>query len=138
MHTVAHALFKSALFMLIGVVDHEAGTRDLRELAARHVRMPVTGTAIAVAALSMAGIPPLFGFISKEGLVEAALGTPGPAWLPVLVTAGIALTSVFTVAYSGRLVLGALGLWGPSPDGAAHSWPTGREDEVHELSLIHI
>ena len=106
-HTVAHALFKSALFMLIGVVDHEAGTRDLRELAARHVRMPVTGTAIAVAALSMAGIPPLFGFISKEGLVEAALGTPGPAWLPVLVTAGIALTSVFTVAYSGRLVLGA-------------------------------
>ena len=131
-HTVAHALFKSALFMLIGVVDHEAGTRDLRELAARHVRMPVTGTAIAVAALSMAGIPPLFGFISKEGLVEAALGTPGPAWLPVLVTAGIALTSVFTVAYSGRLVLGALGLWGPSPDGAAHSWPTGREDEVHE------
>ena len=39
---------------------------------------------------------------------------------------------MFTVAYSGRLVLGALGLWGPSPDGAAHSWPTGREDEVHE------
>ena len=131
-HTVAHALFKSALFMLIGVVDHEAGTRDLRELAARHVRMPVTGTAIAVAALSMAGIPPLFGFVSKEGLLDAALETPGPAWLPVVVTAGIALTSVFTVAYSGRLVLGALGVWGPSPEGAAHSWSAGRGDEVHE------
>ncbi|WP_295018507.1 DUF4040 family protein [uncultured Micrococcus sp.] len=134
-HTVAHALFKSALFMLIGVVDHEAGTRDLRELAARRVHMPVTGTAIAVAALSMAGIPPLFGFVSKEGLIDAALHTPGPVWLPVLVTAGIAVTSVFTVAYSGRLVLGALGVWGPSPDGAAHVWTSGRGDEVHEAPV---
>lgn len=110
-HTVAHALFKSSLFMLIGVVDHEAGTRDLRVLAGRRVRLPVTGAALAVAALSMAGIPPLLGFVSKEGLLAAALGTPGPAWAGPAVTAAIALASVFTVAYSGRLVLGALGLW---------------------------
>ena len=131
-HTVAHALFKSTLFMLIGVVDHEAGTRDLRDLAARHVRMPVTGAAIAVAAASMAGLPPLLGFVSKEGLLDAALGAQGPAWLPGLVTAGIALTSVFTVAYSGRLVLGALGVWGTAPAGAADMWSAGRGEDVHE------
>ncbi|MBN9200169.1 MAG: cation:proton antiporter, partial [Microbacterium chocolatum] len=41
-HTVAHALFKAALFMLIGVIDHEAGTRDIRELAKLRIRMPIT------------------------------------------------------------------------------------------------
>ena len=131
-HTVAHALFKSSLFMLVGVVDHEAGTRDLRVLAGRRVRLPVTGAALTVAALSMAGIPPLLGFVSKEGLLDAALGTPGPAWAGPAVTAAIALASVFTVAYSGRLVLGALGLWGPSPAGAPEPWESGRGEEVHE------
>ncbi|MDY6054428.1 DUF4040 family protein [Micrococcus sp.] len=131
-HTVAHALFKAALFMLIGVVDHAAGTRDLRDLAARRVRMPVTGTALAVAAASMAGLPPLLGFVSKEGLLEASLHAHGPAWLPGVVTAGIALTSVFTVAYSGRLVLGALGLWGPAPAGARTTWTSGAGAPVPE------
>ena len=131
-HTVAHALFKSALFMLVGIVDHEAGTRDLRALAGRRVRLPVTGTALAVAALSMAGVPPLLGFVTKEGLLDAALGTPGPAWAAPVVTAAIALASVFTFAYSGRLVLGALGLWGPSPAGAPEPWESGSGAEVHE------
>lgn len=131
-HTLAHALFKSALFMLIGVVDHEAGTRDLRDLAARSVRMPVTGAAIALAALSMAGIPPMLGFVTKEGLLESALHAEGPAWLPALVTAGVALTSVFTVAYCGRLALGALGLWGAGPAGADVRWDAGHGAEVHE------
>ncbi len=131
-HTVAHALFKSALFMLIGIVDHEAGTRDLRMLAGRHVRMPVTGTALTLAAVSMAGVPPLLGFVSKEGLLDAALGTPGPAWAAPVVTGAIALASVFTVAYSGRLVLGALGTWGASPAGTAQPWESARGEEVHE------
>ena len=131
-HTVAHALFKSALFMLIGIVDHEAGTRDLRMLAGRHVRMPVTGTALTLAAVSMAGVPPLLGFVSKEGLLDAALGTPGPAWAAPVVTGAIALASVFTVAYSGRLVLGALGTWGASPAGTTQPWESARGDQVHE------
>ena len=134
-HTAAHALFKSALFMLIGIVDHQAGGRDLRDLAARNVRMPVTATAIVLAAVSMAGVPPLFGFVSKEGLLDAALDTPGPAWTAWVVTGGIALASVFTFAYSGRLVLGALGMWGSSPTGARHTWQSGRGEPVHDPSF---
>lgn len=120
-HTVAHALFKSALFMFIGVIDHEAGTRDIRELRHLKMRMPVTLTAMILGAASMAGLPPLLGFVSKEGMFEAFVEIPGPVWFPVLVIAGTATTSVFTLAYSARLVLGAF---------AGKVTPTERE--VHE------
>ncbi|TCP52990.1 multisubunit sodium/proton antiporter MrpA subunit /multisubunit sodium/proton antiporter MrpB subunit [Tamaricihabitans halophyticus] len=106
-HTVAHALFKSALFMLIGVIDKRAGTRDIRELAGLRLRMPVTATVLGLAAASMAGIPLLLGFVSKELMFAAFLETPGPGWVPVLVTALGAATAVLTFAYSGRIVLGA-------------------------------
>ncbi|MEV8272153.1 DUF4040 family protein [Microbacterium sp. NPDC077184] len=108
-HTVAHALFKAALFMLIGVIDHEAGTRDIRELANLRIRMPITIGALALAAASMAGIPPLLGFVSKESMFAAFIEAPGPVWFPVLLTVVGALSAVFTFAYSGRIVLGALG-----------------------------
>ncbi|MDN5692237.1 MAG: DUF4040 family protein [Micrococcaceae bacterium] len=121
-HTVAHALFKCALFMVVGIIDHQAGTRDLRELAARRVRMPATGTLLTIGAVSMAGVPPLFGFVSKEGLLEAGLRADGPSWLSWVVVAGLAWASVFTFAYSGRLVLGGLGLWGDAPAGHATPW----------------
>lgn len=107
LHTVAHALFKSALFMLIGVIDHEAGTRDIRELAALRLRMPVTAVALGLAAASMAGVPLLLGFVSKELMLAAFLEAPGRWWVGPLVTLGAVLTSVLTFAYSARIVLGA-------------------------------
>lgn len=113
-HTVAHALFKAALFMLIGVIDHEAGTRDIRELAKLRIRMPITIGALALAAASMAGIPPLLGFVSKESMFAAFVEAPGPVWFPVVLTVVGALTAVFTFAYSGRIVVGALGGRNPS------------------------
>lgn len=113
-HTVAHALFKAALFMLIGVIDHEAGTRDIRELANLRIRMPITIGALALAAASMAGIPPLLGFVSKESMFAAFVEAPGPVWFPVVLTVVGALTAVFTFAYSGRIVVGALGGRNPS------------------------
>lgn len=106
-HTAAHALFKSALFMLIGVIDHEAGTRDIRRLANMRLRMPVTRVALTLAAASMAGIPLLFGFISKELMFTAFIDAPGAGVLAVIVTVGAAVTSILTLAYSGRIVIGA-------------------------------
>ncbi|WP_017587730.1 DUF4040 family protein [Nocardiopsis ganjiahuensis] len=109
-HTVAHALFKSALFMVVGLVDIQTGTRDLRRLGGLRKRMPVTATVAALSALSMAGIPPLLGFISKENLFESLIHAPGPAWFgPVagIVAVGAA---AFTFAYSFRFVYGAF--WG--------------------------
>lgn len=108
-HTIAHALFKSALFMVIGVIDHSAHTRDMRELAHMKLRMPVTVTAMGLAAASMAGVPLLLGFVSKETMLKAFLDAPGPEWVPWVVTAVAAVASIFTFAYSARLVLGAFG-----------------------------
>ena len=59
---LAHALFKAPLFMVVGIIDHEAGTRDLRELSGIGRRHPVLAAVAVLAAASMAGLPPLFGF----------------------------------------------------------------------------
>ena len=75
----AHALYKGALFMVAGAVDHETGTRDIRILGGLRKTMPVTTLAATLAGLSMAGVIPLFGFIAKEVLYERVLQTNG--WL---------------------------------------------------------
>lgn len=130
-HTVAHALFKSALFMLIGVIDHEAGTRDIRKLQHMRTRMPVTLTALILGSASMAGLPPLLGFVSKEGMFAAFLEVPGPAWFPVLLIAGTATTSVLTLAYSARIVLGAF----TGKTFGAGQTQTEPEKDVHEAPV---
>ena len=109
LHTVAHALFKSALFLSVGVIDHEAGTRDMRMLTVRKVSMPATMTVVVLGAASMAGLPPLLGFVSKEKLFEAFLGAELPGMLPALLTTVAVITAIATFAYSGRFVLGAMG-----------------------------
>ncbi len=104
---VAHALFKSALFLTVGIVDHQTHTRDLRSLTGLGRRWPVVAAGATLAAASMAGIPPLLGFIAKELALDGLLGegTPGPAVLLTVVVVG----SMFTVAYSARFVWGAFG-----------------------------
>lgn len=113
-HTAAHALFKAALFLLIGVIDHRAGTRRITDLARLRLSMPATAGALALAAASMAGIPFLLGFISKELLFDAFLNRSEPAWPAYPVTGAAAVTAMFTFAYSARIVLGAFaGRTGP-------------------------
>ncbi|MGJ9411480.1 DUF4040 family protein [Aeromicrobium sp. CF4.19] len=99
-HVVAHALFKSAGFMYVGLIERRSGTRDIRELHGLARAMPWTSLMLALAALSMAGVPPLLGFVSKELIFDAGLDAQG--WVAV---AGIALAAVFTAAYSARLVV---------------------------------
>lgn len=70
---LTHALYKSALFLVAGGVDHGAGSRDVRTLGGLAPTMPWLATAALLAALSMAGLPPLFGFISKEMIYGASL-----------------------------------------------------------------
>src|SRR6185312_1502780 len=65
-HIVNHATFKASLFMAAGIVDHEAGTRDLRRLSGLYRFMPITATLALVAGAAMAGVPLLNGFLSKE------------------------------------------------------------------------
>ena len=102
LHILNHAAFKAALFMAAGIVDHETGTRDIRRLGGLAKAMPVTAVIATLAAASMAGLPPLGGFISKEMMLYetpkvALFGLP---WLvPVLATIG----ATFSVGYSLRL-----------------------------------
>ena len=92
---VAHALYKAALFMVAGNVDHETGTRDVSSLGGLRRLMPWTAAAGLLAALSKAGAPPMFGFVGKELLYKTKLDleTLG-AWLVLTaVLANVALVA---------------------------------------------
>ncbi len=111
----AHALFKATLFMVVGIVDHSCGTRDLRHLSGLRHRMPGVVTVAVLGAASMAGVPPLAGFVAKESVYAAFAdvaaygdGTGLPPWAGWLTLAGLAAGSALTVAYSLRFVWGLL------------------------------
>ncbi|WP_339231004.1 Na+/H+ antiporter subunit A [Oceanobacillus sp. FSL K6-2867] len=72
-HLVNHSTFKGALFMVVGIVDHEVGTRDIRRLGGLITLMPITFTFAAIGSFSMAGLPPFNGFLSKEMFFTAIL-----------------------------------------------------------------
>ncbi|MCJ8053320.1 putative monovalent cation/H+ antiporter subunit A [Shinella curvata] len=74
LYLVAHSLFKGALFMVAGLIDHETGTRDITKLGGLRRAMPVTFLAALLAALSMGGLPPFFGFLAKEEVYAALSG----------------------------------------------------------------
>jgi len=93
-----HALYKGALFLVAGAVDHETGARDVDRLGGLRQAMPITATAAGLAAFSMAGLPPLFGFIAKEMLYEAAYMSQRA--LPLL-TGAVVLASMVFVAVAG-------------------------------------
>ncbi|MFG6591115.1 monovalent cation/H+ antiporter subunit A [Sulfitobacter sp. 1A12157] len=102
-HILNHATFKAALFMSAGIVDHAVHTRDIRRLGGLRHLMPVTFVIATLASLSMAGIPLLNGFLSKEMMLEETLHTTlfDLPWLvPALATFG----ALFSAAYSFRLI----------------------------------
>ena len=107
----AHALFKAALFIVVGEVDVRVGTRDITELGDLASKMPVAAVVAVTAGASMAGLPPLLGFAAKEAAVEAALELDGL----LFAVAGLSVIggAVLTVAYTTRFLIGLLG---PGPD----------------------
>ena len=109
-HIIAHASFKAALFMLAGIVDHAVHTRDIRRLGGLRRLMPVTFALAAIASLSMAGVPPLNGFLSKEMMLEVAAQTPllDTGWVLALLATGGALLSVgYSLRFLSHGFLGA-------------------------------
>ena len=101
-YLVAHSLYKGALFMTAGTLDHETGTRDVTRLRGLARHMPITATAAVLAGISSAGAPPLLGFLSKELFYEAVLASPTMRTIllvaAVLSSALLVVVSV-TVAY---------------------------------------
>jgi multicomponent K+:H+ antiporter subunit A len=117
-HIMNHAAFKASLFMNAGIVDHEAGTRDIRRLGGLRRAMPVTMVLALVAAAAMAGFPPLNGFLSKELFLDETLHAhflDGIPWLlPALATFG----ALLSVAYSIRYVVDVF--FGEEPESFPH------------------
>ncbi|KEQ05250.1 putative monovalent cation/H+ antiporter subunit A [Pseudorhizobium pelagicum] len=145
LYLVAHSLFKGALFMVAGLVDHEAGTREVTKLGGLRSVMPITFVAALLAALSMGGLPLFLGFLAKEEIYYALAHGDLRAMLFTLVAIvgnGLMLVVGFTVAlkpflgphvetpkhahegpllmWLGPAVLAGLGLLGGIFSGIAH------------------
>jgi len=113
---VVHALYKAALFMVGGTLDHETGTRDITQLGGLATALPITAGAAALAALSMAGIPPLIGFIGKEVIYEA---TQHAEDMPILLLTAVAvLANVFNVTAAGMVAITPF--WGAKVETPKH------------------
>ncbi|MCD2262746.1 DUF4040 domain-containing protein [Dietzia aurantiaca] len=139
LHTLAHALFKSGLFMLVGVVDHEAGSRDIRDLGPLWRRMPWTFGATVLGAAAMAGIPPTLGFVSKESMLTAFGEAAGGNSVAVTVLLAAAVVgAILTFLYCARIVMGGfLGRYARDPQATAGADRPAVPDttDVHEAPV---
>ncbi|KUI36379.1 cation:proton antiporter [Mycobacterium sp. IS-1496] len=128
---VAHAMFKASLFMVVGVIDHSTGTRDIRRLAWLGDRSnPLLFIAVGATA-SMAALPPFLGFVAKEADFETVLHSAALGPFAPWVLAGIVFGSVFTTIYSLRF------LWGAFSRKGLHE-PSVRVREMHRPSAAFL
>ena len=95
---VVHSLYKAALFLIVGIIDHGTGTREVDKLGGLARAMPVTTFAAGLAALSMAGFPPFIGFIGKEIKYAGALAVQSE---PYLVAGAMLIANALMLAIAG-------------------------------------
>ncbi len=130
----AHALYKCALFLVIGIVDHQAHTRDMRRLQGLMERLPVVAATAFVAAASMAALPPTFGYVTKEGGLESLLHA-GVGWTGTLALVGVSVGSVLTVAYTLRITWEMFGNRAPGIEGGE---PAIDPSHVHRPRILFV
>lgn len=103
-HILNHAVFKASLFMAAGIIDHETGSRDMRQLNGLWKYMPWTGALAMVAAGAMAGVPLANGFLSKEMFFAETLAKDGHQVMEIVLPVGATIAGIFSVAYSARFI----------------------------------
>ena len=128
LHILNHAAFKGALFLTAGTVEHEAGTRDLRQLGGLYPLMPTLTLAATLASLSMAGLPPLGGFLSKELFYEGVLEAD------LLLTILAVTASCLTFLYSFIFFHGTF--FAPASHPPEHSHSSPHAEHHPPLGLI--
>ncbi|WP_407352716.1 monovalent cation/H+ antiporter subunit A [Luteimonas sp. R10] len=136
-HILNHAVFKASLFMAAGIIDHEAGTRDMRRLGGLRRLLPFTSALAIIASLAMAGIPLLNGFLSKEMFFAEALEISGHDAMRLGLSLVAFLAGVFGVAYSLRFVHDTFFGDGPrAVDREVHEPPRWMKIPVEVLVVI--
>lgn len=136
-HMMNHATFKASLFMAAGIIDHEAGTRDMRKLSGLFIFLPITATLAMVASAAMAGVPLLNGFLSKEMFFAETLEQHSGVWLDRISPYVATLAGAFAVAYSLRFIHTVF--FGPKPVGLPrepHEPPHWMRRPIELLVLI--
>jgi multicomponent K+:H+ antiporter subunit A len=103
-HILNHAAFKASLFMAAGIIDHETGSRDMRQLNGLWSAMPVTATLAMVASAAMAGVPLLNGFLSKEMFFAETLSIDSHRAFEWIVPIVATVAASASVAYSLRFI----------------------------------
>lgn len=103
-HILNHATFKASLFMAAGIIDHETGSRDMRQLSGLWKYMPVTGALVMVASAAMAGVPLMNGFLSKEMFFAEVVTKQSHVVMEWLLPLGATMAAAFSVAYSLRFI----------------------------------
>ncbi|MEO8346611.1 MAG: monovalent cation/H+ antiporter subunit A [Betaproteobacteria bacterium] len=103
-HILNHAAFKASLFMAAGIIDHETGSRDMRQLNGLWHFMPITATLAMVAAAAMAGVPLLNGFLSKEMFLSETLDLDAHRWIVLVVPVVATVAAALAVTYSVRFI----------------------------------
>ncbi|MFD2644937.1 monovalent cation/H+ antiporter subunit A [Pseudomonas japonica] len=104
-HILNHATFKASLFMAAGIIDHESGTRDIRKLSGLFRLIPFTATLAMVASASMAGVPLMNGFLSKEMFFAETVFISSTAWVEMALPVIATLAGTFSVAYALRFTV---------------------------------
>ena len=106
--TFAHSLFKAALFMVVGTIDHCSGTRDITKLSGLGRKEPFLFGIAIISGFSMAGVPPLFGFVAKEAVLEATMHEELLVGMPRnMMLVAYVIGSILTMAYTLRFLWGA-------------------------------
>jgi multicomponent K+:H+ antiporter subunit A len=117
-HILNHATFKASLFMAAGIIDHESGTRDIRRLSGLIKLIPYTATLAMVASASMAGVPLLNGFLSKEMFFAETVFISSTAWVEMALPVVATIAGTFSVAYSLRFTVDVF--FGPKAQDLPH------------------
>lgn len=119
---IAHAMFKATLFMVVGIIDHTTGTRDIRKLARMGKKAPWLAAIAALAAASMAGLPPMIRFVGKETALSAVISTPTlDPTVAAVVVAGLVIGSILTVTCTA---FGSSGARSPANSSSVRARPS--------------
>ncbi|MBD9456295.1 monovalent cation/H+ antiporter subunit A [Pseudomonas sp. PDM05] len=118
-HILNHATFKASLFMAAGIIDHESGTRDIRKLSGLVRLIPFTATLAMVASASMAGVPLLNGFLSKEMFFAETVFISATKWVEITLPVIATIAGTFSVAYALRFTVDVF--FGPTATNLPHT-----------------